>query len=181
METRFLLSIAAATVIATSAFAGDAHGPVNASVSVCFTPSQPCLEEVVAAIASASRSIRVQAYGFSSKPILLALTAAHQRGVDVQIILDKSDADEKRGRRYRATKLVAEAGISVWIDDQVHTAHNKVMVIDGHLIMGGSFNYTQAAAHKNAENVTFIDNPQVASWYNENWESRKAVSQPFQR
>jgi phosphatidylserine/phosphatidylglycerophosphate/cardiolipin synthase-like enzyme len=151
------------------------HGPATAMVSVCFVPEQTCGAAVTGAIAAAKTFIRVQAYGFTSPAILRALAAARARGVDVQAILDKSD-DRDHGRRATGARFTAEANIPTWIDDSVAIAHNKVIIIDGHLVIGGSYNYTAAAEHRNAENVTFIDAPVVADFYLLNWEARKAVS-----
>jgi phosphatidylserine/phosphatidylglycerophosphate/cardiolipin synthase-like enzyme len=39
----------------------------------------------------AKRSILVQAYSFTSAPTAKALVAAHERGLKVEIILDKSN------------------------------------------------------------------------------------------
>jgi phospholipase D len=174
------------------------HGPAPALVSACFVPAQSCLEAIVGAIAAARSQIRVQAYGFSSRPILRALATAHDRGVDVAVILDKSDApataDEDgeaaadpvfdypppRLHRHRSgAAYMARAGVPVWIDDQPAIAHNKLIVIDGHLVIGGSYNYTYSAEHRNAENVTFIDSAEVARWFLANWATRREVSHRF--
>ena len=40
-----------------------------------------------------------------------------------------------------------------WIDSLPRIAHNKAIVVDGHLVIGGSYNYTASAEHRNAENV----------------------------
>lgn len=160
------------------------HGPVTAQVSVCFVPAQACDASIAEAIAGARSVIRVQAYGFTSPVILHALADARARGVDVQAILDKSDdvaeAGERPGARSRASgaRFTAEANIPTWIDDSVAIAHNKVIIIDGHLVIGGSYNYTSAAEHKNAENVTFIESTSLAELYLGNWEARKAVARP---
>jgi phosphatidylserine/phosphatidylglycerophosphate/cardiolipin synthase-like enzyme len=95
--------------------------------------------------------------------------------VDVQAILDKSD-DRERGSRSTGARFTADANIPTWIDDSVAIAHSKVIIIDGHLVIGGSYNYTAAAERKNAENVTFIEAPVVADYYLLNWEARKAAS-----
>jgi phospholipase D len=160
------------------------HGPVVAQVAVCFVPEQECDTPVVQAIAAARTSIRVQAYGFTSPVILRALADARTRGVDVQAILDKSDDrierddTDARSRRISGARFTAEANIPTWIDDSVAIAHNKVIIIDGHLVIGGSYNYTASAERRNAENVTFIDAPAVAGFYLANWDARKAVSRP---
>jgi phospholipase D len=153
------------------------HGPAPAQVSVCFVPEQECDTSVAEAIAGARQFIRVQAYGFTSTAILGALAEARKRGVDVQVILDKTE-EREHGSRPAGARFTAEAGIPTWIDDKVAIAHNKVIIIDGHLVIGGSYNYTASAERKNAENVTFIDAPVVADFYLVNWDARKAVSRP---
>jgi phospholipase D len=152
-------------------------GPAMAQVSVCFVPAQECDTPVAEAIAGATRFVRVQAYGFTSPTILQALAEARARGIDVQVILDKSE-ERDHGSRPAGARFTADADIPTWIDDKVAIAHNKVIIIDGHLVIGGSYNYTSSAEHKNAENVTFIDAPVVADFYLVNWEARRAVSRP---
>jgi phospholipase D len=152
-----------------------AHGPVTASVSACFVPGEPCSAMIVSAIDGAQTEIRIQAYGFTSPPILAALVRAKRRGVDVAVILDKSN--QRQG--YSGATFIAHAGIPVSIDSPPGIAHNKVIVIDRHFVIGGSLNYTQAAVSKNAENVTFIDSPDVASWFLANWMARQALSSMY--
>lgn len=187
-----LAAIALAAGPAGSASAGPAdagpgpHGPATARIYACFVPADSCVAPIVAAIAAARAEIRVQAYGFTSAPILGALAAAKARGADVQVILDKSNdrrasddnADSPR-TRYSGATYMANTGIPVWIDHAPAIAHNKLIVIDGRLVIGGSYNYTIAAERRNAENVTFIDSPEVAAWFLANWASRRDASYPF--
>jgi phospholipase D len=70
--------------------------------------------------------------------------------------------------------------VPVWIDDQLAIAHNKVLIIDGHLVITGSFNFTKSAETRNAENVVMIDSPRVAGWFAANWDARRAVSRAFE-
>jgi phosphatidylserine/phosphatidylglycerophosphate/cardiolipin synthase-like enzyme len=53
--------------------------------------------------------------------------------------------------------------------------HDKCIVVDGRTVEAGSFNYTQAAARSNSENVLVIWNDlQVAARYLGHWRSRGA-------
>jgi phosphatidylserine/phosphatidylglycerophosphate/cardiolipin synthase-like enzyme len=63
--------------------------------AVCFTPGGNCTELIVNAVGGTKTSILVQAYSFTSAPIAKALLDAHKRGVPVQVILDKSQRNEK--------------------------------------------------------------------------------------
>jgi hypothetical protein len=67
------------------------------AVPVCFTPGGNCTDAIVQALGDAKRTILVQAYSFTSSPIAKALLDAHTRGVQVQVILDKSQRTEKYG------------------------------------------------------------------------------------
>lgn len=152
-----------------------AEQSVAAKVSVCFTPAEQCKGQIVNAIDRAKYSIRVQAYGFTSFPIIHALQRAAGRGVEVLAILDKTNE-----RKYSGATLLEAAGVPVWIDFEPAIAHNKIIVIDGHLTIGGSYNYTAAAQKRNAENVTFMESQELAREYLANWDSRLKVSTAFE-
>jgi len=139
-----------------------------AEIAVCFTPEYgmtlSCTQEVVDALTSAKKSVLVQAYSFTSAPIAKALVDAHRRGVEVKVILDRSN----RTAHYSAATFLAHAGIPVWIDAQHAIAHNKVMIIDGNTILTGSFNFTKAAEQQNAENLVTIRDAALAEQYTAN-------------
>jgi phosphatidylserine/phosphatidylglycerophosphate/cardiolipin synthase-like enzyme len=65
------------------------------AVTVCFTPGGNCTDAIVKALSEAKRTILVQAYSFTAAPIAKTLLDAHTRGVQVQVILDKSQRTEK--------------------------------------------------------------------------------------
>jgi phosphatidylserine/phosphatidylglycerophosphate/cardiolipin synthase-like enzyme len=149
--------------------------PVPAQASVCFTPASHCADRIVQAIDAAQQQIRVQAYGFTAAPILRALALAAARGVDVQVLLDKSNISW----RYSGAESMRRAGIPVWIDYLPAIAHAKLIIVDRHLVVGGSYNYTASAETRNAEDVTFLDSSQLAAQFIANWNSRQAVSEPY--
>jgi phosphatidylserine/phosphatidylglycerophosphate/cardiolipin synthase-like enzyme len=147
---------------------------------VCFTPGQNCTGVVVDEIAGARKSILVQAYSFTSVPILSALKTAHARGVAVEVIVDKTSARvSRRGSRYSAAAYLSNAGIPIWIDARVAIAHNKVMVIDGETVITGSFNFTSAAQKHNAENLLVVKDAALAALYGQNWERRRRLSATY--
>jgi phosphatidylserine/phosphatidylglycerophosphate/cardiolipin synthase-like enzyme len=146
----------------------------GAVVNSCFTPAQTCGDSIVTKINEARSEIRVQAYGFTSPPILSALAC----GLDVAVILDKSNDRAGEKSRYSGATFVARAGIPVFIDYRPAIAHNKIIIIDHHLVITGSYNFTRRAP-RNAENVTFIDSTEVASRFLSNWNARHAVSRAY--
>jgi phosphatidylserine/phosphatidylglycerophosphate/cardiolipin synthase-like enzyme len=158
------------------AFPGLARRLGAQQVRACFAPEHhggtTCTDQIVTAIASAHKLILVQAYGFTSAPIAKALADARKRGIDVRVILDKSNLKEG----YSSAAFLQHMGIAALIDSDHAIAHNKVMVIDAREVITGSFNFTKAAQQKNAENVVFIDDPATATAYAQNWKDHAAHS-----
>jgi phosphatidylserine/phosphatidylglycerophosphate/cardiolipin synthase-like enzyme len=129
---------------------------------------------IVNYIDSARKSIYVQAYNFTSPVIAQALTRAHQRGVIVEVILDRSVPTERNGQ----LSTLLKAGIPSMVDSSHAIAHNKVMVIDLVVVLSGSFNFTVSAEERNAENMVAITDVTLASSYVDNWNFHKLHAKP---
>jgi len=144
-------------------------------ISCYFSPHGGCTDAVVAEIDAAQRELQMQAYSFTSHPIARALIDAHRRGVKVTIVLDKSELKE-----HSLADEVAHAGIPTFVDSQHKIAHNKIILIDGRTIITGSFNFTTAAEHSNAENLLILhDRPQLFAAYQRNFEHHLGHSEPY--
>jgi phosphatidylserine/phosphatidylglycerophosphate/cardiolipin synthase-like enzyme len=149
---------------------------VPKETEVFFSPKGGCTDAVVNEIRRATRSVLVQAYSFTSAPIAKALVDAHQRGLDVKIILDKSILSE----HYSEGDFTAHAGIPTWVDKRHAIAHNKVMIIDGDTVITGSFNFTKQAEESNAENLLIIHKtPELAELYAKNWREHQGHSETY--
>ena len=142
---------------------------------VYFSPKGGAAEAIIATLAKAKDTILVQAYSFTSAPLAKALLEAHGRGVNVQVVLDKSQRTEK----YSSADFLAHAGIPVRIDGAHAIAHNKVMVIDDDTVITGSFNFTRAAEQQNAENLLIIHDPALAARYIANWQAHAQHSESY--
>jgi phosphatidylserine/phosphatidylglycerophosphate/cardiolipin synthase-like enzyme len=146
-------------------------------VRVYFSPHGGATEAVVEALSHATNSVLVQAYSFTSAPIAQALVQAHRRGVKVQVILDRSQETEK----YSEADFLRNQGVPTLIDSEHAIAHNKIIVIDGYLVLTGSFNFTKAAEENNAENLLVINDPTLAERYANNWHAHEGHSDSFSR
>ena len=71
------------------------------------------------------------------------------------------------------------AGVPTYIDAKHAIAHNKIMVIDSHTILTGSFNFTKAAEENNAENLLVIEDAALAKKYTDNWQKHLAHSDKY--
>lgn len=128
---------------------------------VYFSPHGGCTEAIIRELNKTKSAVLVQAYSFTSAPIAKAMLNAHKRKVRVEVILDKSQVKDT----YSSAMFFINQGIPVRIDDKHGIAHNKVIVIDGEIVITGSFNFTKAAEENNAENPLVIHDKKLASLY----------------
>jgi phosphatidylserine/phosphatidylglycerophosphate/cardiolipin synthase-like enzyme len=145
------------------------------AIEVYFSPHEGCTEAIIKELNKAKSTILVQAYRFSSAPIGKALLSAHKRGVNVEVILDKS----QRADKYSSATFFLNAGIPVKIDAQHAIAHNKVMIIDGETVITGSFNFTKAAEENKAENLLIFHDKNMAERYINNWQEHDRHSEVY--
>ena len=147
------------------------------SIEAYFSPSGGATTAIVKEIYSAKSEIRVQAYSFTSSPIAKALVNAHKRGIEIEAVLDKGQRRDK----YTSADFVAHAGIHTYIDSAHSIAHNKIIIIDKTTLITGSFNFTNAAEEKNAENLLVIKgNKALVERYIKNFEVHKEHSEKYQ-
>ncbi len=137
------------------------------SFQQAFSPRHGATELIIKTIGSAKKSIRVAAYSFTSAPIAKALLEAHKKGIDIQVVLDKS----QRTAKYSSYTFFKNQEIPVRINSEYAIMHNKFMIIDGSTLQLGSFNYSKAAEEKNAENVLVISDAGIlAQKYTDQWQ-----------
>jgi phosphatidylserine/phosphatidylglycerophosphate/cardiolipin synthase-like enzyme len=139
--------------------------PKESSFDVGFSPSYNAMDLVLRAIVNARRSILIAAYSFTNKDIADALVMTHlDNKVEIYIIADHTN---KNNPLFNYLK---NSGIHIRFDHHHKIFHHKFMIIDDHHVETGSFNYTNAAVHKNAENVIILWNVrELAQIYKKEW------------
>jgi len=199
-----LLRLIAATSLLSIASIADANGilskigdaavhmrnntavqaPAGSQIEVAFSPNKGSEDLVVKAIRSAKSSIRVAAYSFTAPVVVEALLGAKKRGVDVRVVVDyKNNFVEGCGgngacKGKHAVGALQNAGVPVRVIKAFAIYHNKFLVVDMAHVETGSYNYSVAAATRNAENVMVIwNNPALAKAYNDEWESHWSIGE----
>jgi phosphatidylserine/phosphatidylglycerophosphate/cardiolipin synthase-like enzyme len=135
-------------------------------IEIYFSPNGGSTDAILKQINTAKRAVLVQAYWFTSVPITKALVEAHKRGVAVQVILDLSRTQMDNTQ----AQVLVENGVPTFVDDQHTTAHSKVMIVDGEVVITGSFNFTEQSEKENVENLLVIHDKAIAAKYVANWE-----------
>jgi phosphatidylserine/phosphatidylglycerophosphate/cardiolipin synthase-like enzyme len=137
----------------------------TADIEAYFSPHGGCAAAIVTEIEKAQSSILVQIYSISQTNITAALIAAHARGVNVSLVVDRSQTSDFSSS---APKLFA-AGVPIVCDQVEKLNHNKSMVIDNSVVITGSFNFSESAESKNAENLLVIHDPIIAAAFSQDW------------
>ncbi len=136
---------------------------VNGSqVEVYFSPEDGTLEHILTAIGSAKQSIYFMAYSFTTDELAAALLERARNGVTVKGVFDQDQYHTNAGTEY---DTLYNAGVDVLLDGNPRLMHHKVIIIDGQVVVTGSYNFSNNAEHNNDENTLIIYNSSIAAQY----------------
>jgi phosphatidylserine/phosphatidylglycerophosphate/cardiolipin synthase-like enzyme len=131
-----------------------------------FTPPADIAAAVVDVINQSRSEVLVQAYGFTHNGIAQSLVKAQGRGVRIRVLLDQKS---EFINRY-VVDLFKINAIQMRFDGNHAIAHNKVMIVDDNIVITGSFNFTNSAQTRNAENLLVLRSADLAHNYKTNWQ-----------
>lgn len=132
--------------------------------SVAFRPYDPVVPHLVAAIGSAKKSVKIAIYQFEQQEVLDALKAAKKRGVEVQVVLDRSHVyttgTSHEGGPRKPRPMVVElvkSGFDLRLlrGQNRGIQHNKFLLVDELFLETGSYNYTKQSEDDHFESVAF--------------------------
>ena len=120
-------------------------------INPCMTRRQNCQSLILNEIKHAQKSISVLAFTFTDKQLAQALLNASIRGVQVDVVFEKT-----RITGYSAIHLFENSSVRSYLDGNKYTMHEKLFVIDDNTSIVGSYNPTKHAQEKNEENVLIV-------------------------
>jgi len=100
-------------------------------------------------LSSARKTLEICVFTITDDRFSKVLLDAHKKGVEVRIITD----DEKSIDPGSDIEAFLKAGIKLRMDCSHAHMHHKFAILDGLIIMNGSFNWTRSASKENRENV----------------------------
>jgi phosphatidylserine/phosphatidylglycerophosphate/cardiolipin synthase-like enzyme len=171
-ETAFRTTTATAVVTTTSTATTTVNIP---SVrETCFSRVERCDVLLINLINRANRSVYVAVYSFTRDSLATALISAKERGVEVRVVIERERAYEQ-GSEYPRLK---SAGVDVRLDGNPNLMHHKFMVIDGYVVVTGSYNWSSAAEDRNDENIVVILDRDVAQRFVQEFERVWQMASP---
>ena len=127
------LIIAWITVISLSIIS-----PAFADTQVYFSPNGGCQNAIIVEIGKAQKTIDIAMYYLTSREIAQELVKAKERNIKVRIVLDQSQETQT----YSKSRYLIKRGFEVKYHVGAGIMHNKFAVIDGKVLITGSFNWT---------------------------------------
>ena len=132
---------------------------INAKIhKILFGPDEDIQSFIIEQISTAKKNIAVLAFWFTWKPIADSLIEAHQRGVNVRLVLDKRSCEVKLKDVDPVNELVVpkyleSCGISkedILIYDG-ELMHHKTILIDDDIVLTGTCNFFNASINRHEE------------------------------
>jgi cardiolipin synthase len=115
-------------------------------VELWIMPKDNGLQRLLNLIQAAQKTIHVAMFTFTHPDLAHALVGAHQRGVKVRVVADRSCG---KGASKRALDTLRKGGVCVSLSEGSSLLHHKLCSIDGNVLINGSTNWTRAAFSKN--------------------------------
>jgi phosphatidylserine/phosphatidylglycerophosphate/cardiolipin synthase-like enzyme len=137
----------------------------DGSIEIYFSPQDKALPFILEQIEQTHSTLVFMAFSFTSAPIADALINAAARGVHVEGVIEKRNA----GGTGSVFALLRNRGIDVREDGNCYIMHHKVMIIDNHTVITGSYNFTNNAENTNDENLAIIRSAAIARLFLEEY------------
>jgi len=121
---------------------------------------------VVEALKLARKSIHFMAFSFTHQGIEQAMLERAGAGVEVTGVFEKTQTAAGHSAYFK----MHDARLPVYLDGNPRNMHHKVIVIDGEIVVVGSFNFSDSADKSNDENLLIIYNRAVAAKFEEEFQ-----------
>jgi len=148
-------------------------GPGRA-LEVYFAPEDGVARRVVRLIEDADQSIAFLAFALTSEEIARSLEMKSAAGVDVRGVVDAGQV-ANLGSRFEE---LLDAGVDVRLDGNPDRMHHKVIVIDGQIVITGSYNFSRSAETQNDENLIVLHDAAAAQAYLQEFERVFSLAAP---
>lgn len=140
------------------------HG--GGQVSIIFAPEADEVSALTAEIESANHSIRFMTFVFSLDELAEAmLSQAASRDITLEGVFEKRNSTAS----WSQLPALHCAGAAVRQDGNRYVLHHKVIIIDDHTVITGSFNFSRSAEKNNDENIVIVRNATIAELYLREW------------
>lgn len=135
-----------------------------------FAPEEKPAPIIADYVAQAQEEILFMAFVFTEETIGSAMLDRALEGVRVRGVFETTGSQTEFGY-FGPMRDARLPNLRVREDGNPRIMHHKVIIIDGEIVIFGSFNFSASANDRNDENVVIVHDEQFASYFEEefNW------------
>ncbi len=128
-------------------------------MEVFFSPDDGVANRIVEILNEAQESIYFMAFSFTTDEFGEAIRVQAENGLTVAGVMEEEQVKSNIGTEYDFFK---QAGLDVLIDGNEGQMHHKTIIVDGEIVITGSYNFSRSAETRNDENLVIFHNEQIA-------------------
>jgi len=132
-----------------------------------FSPDDQTEVRLMALLREAKDSIQFMAYSFTSDNLADVILARAREGVSVSGVMEASQYQSNAGTDFNK---FLDAGLDIRLDANPKNMHHKVLIIDGRIVITGSYNFSYYAENRNDENTLILHDANIAAIYQAEFE-----------
>jgi phosphatidylserine/phosphatidylglycerophosphate/cardiolipin synthase-like enzyme len=136
-------------------------------VQTYFSPDDSVLTVLYNLLNNAEESIHFLAFSFTSNELGAVIREKAEAGLVVQGVMDEEQIASNTGTEFDPFR---QAGLDVLIDGNEGQMHHKVFIIDGQIVVTGSYNFSRSAEERNDETIFVIYNADIARFFLEEFQ-----------
>jgi len=133
-----------------------------------FAPEDDVMNQVIRTVVKAKQSVHFMAFSFTDDNLANTMVDLKKNGLDVSGIFESRGAS---GTGSSCPELV-KGGANVALDGNKYTFHHKVIIVDGEVVVFGSFNFSANADQQNDENLLIVHNKDFAQKFEDEFRER---------
>lgn len=129
----------------------------TADQEAVFAPHQDVASRIIAALNKTRTHADLAVFTITDDRVSRAVRDAHQRGVKIRILSD----NDKSADLGSDIEGLSRLGVEVRIDRTPVHMHHKFAILDGSVLLNGSYNWTRSASLENHENLVISHDPSL--------------------
>jgi phosphatidylserine/phosphatidylglycerophosphate/cardiolipin synthase-like enzyme len=169
-------------------FTGDQFGPnvvpdtpypsvanEGMQMEVLFSPDDVVNTRLIQLLVDAKESIDIMSYSFDSTELGPVIRERASHGIQVSGVLESTQVDPTKASEF---DLFKKSGLDVRLGNTSEVVNHRAMIIDGKIVVTGSYDFTDNGANQDDGNLLIIHNEDVAQKYLEEFKRLQSRAQP---
>jgi phosphatidylserine/phosphatidylglycerophosphate/cardiolipin synthase-like enzyme len=143
-------------------------------VDTYFSPDDGVLNAIYPLLENARESIYFLAFSFTSNELGAIVREKAKEGLIVRGVMEEEQIKSNSGTEFDPFR---QAGLDVRADGNAGQMHHKVFILDGSIVVLGSYNFSRSAEEKNDENVVILYDRRIAAFFMQEFQRIYAEAQ----